>query len=117
MSLGILLGITSTYLLFRPIWQASSEAKRSITAASLSADGDASSQARSDVWWAALIGSFYCIAGVSAILYPGTNWFDPEHAPEGSLTQGHIFSAQVVVMWLGWWLESRRLSPAKGKAA
>jgi len=64
-----------------------------------------------------LIGSFYCVAGLSAIFYPGTDWFDPEHKPSGSINQGHLFSGQVVLMWVGWWLENRRLGRAKGKSA
>lgn len=112
MSLGVLLALTSTYLAFRPALHSN----KSLKPAGVSSNADASQQARSDVLWSALIGSFYCVAGLSAILYPGTDWFDPEHRRSGSINQGHIFSVQVVLMWVGWWVESRRLATGKGKS-
>ncbi|KAM0720183.1 hypothetical protein Q7P37_004319 [Cladosporium fusiforme] len=95
MSLGVLLALTSTYFAFRPAFQrlSSAEVKHSILCA-------------------AVIGSFYCSAAISAIFYPGTHWFDPEFPMEG-LTQREIFSAQVVIMWLAYYLEFRRVGKAK----
>lgn len=117
MSLGVLLALTSTYLAFRPALQGSQQSDKSVKAGGVSSNADASQQARSDVLWSALIGSFYCVAGLSAIFYPGTDWFDPEYQPSGSINQGHLFGAQVILMWAGWWLEKRRLGRAKGKNA
>jgi hypothetical protein len=61
MSLGILLALTSTYFAFRPAFSQLSPA-----------------EAKHNILTAAVVGSFYCVAGLSAIFYPGTHWFDPE---------------------------------------
>ena len=61
---------------------------------------------------AAVIGSMYCFAGLSAILYPETDWFDPEFAREGP-TQREIFGVQVVIMWIAYYLETRRMGSLK----
>lgn len=55
MSLGILLSTTSLYFAYRPFGTQLS------TAAT-----------RDSIFYSALIGSFYCFAGLTAILYPGT---------------------------------------------
>lgn len=75
MSLGVLLALASTYYAFRPAFS-------SLTAR----------EARDSVLSAALIGSMYCSAGISAIFYPGTHWFDPEFEMKG-MTQREIFVA------------------------
>ena len=73
MSLGVLLCLASTYFAFRPAFSKLSPG-----------------EAKHSVLCAAAIGSMYCTAGVSAILYPGTNWFDPEYEMKG-MTQREIF--------------------------
>ena len=57
---------------------------------------------------AAVIGSFYTISGLSAILYPGALGTDPEFG-EG-FPQKWIFGAPLVWNWVGYWLESRKLN-------
>ncbi|USW48763.1 hypothetical protein Slin15195_G020820 [Septoria linicola] len=91
MSLGVLLASMSIYFLFRPT--------RIIV------------QTRDNLWTAAMIGTFYCGAGLSAILYPGTAWQDPEFAGNGE--QRYVFFAVCVAMWLGYWLEASRISKVK----
>lgn len=54
MSLGALLAAASMYYLLRPT--------------------SSIAQAKDNVFTSTLIGSFYCTAGISAILYPGTAW-------------------------------------------
>jgi hypothetical protein len=95
MSLGVLLALTSTYFAFRPAFShlTSGEAKHSVLSA-------------------AVIGSMYCAAGISAIFYPGTHWFDPEYEMKGP-TQREIFGIQVVVMWVAYYLEVSRIGKAK----
>lgn len=61
--------------------------------------------AKESLWWAAVIGSFYCGAGLCAILYPGTAWVDPDLYVEGQRTQKSIFPAVLVVLWVGYFLE------------
>lgn len=73
MSLGVLLGLASTYFAFRPVFS------------KLSAG-----ETKHSVFCAAAIGSMYCAAGVSAIFYPGTHWFDPEYEMKG-MTQREMF--------------------------
>lgn len=88
MTLGIFLALTSTYFAFRPAFQTLSR-----------------SEAKHSVLSAAVIGSLYCAAGLSAIFYPGTHWFDPEYEMKGP-TQREIFGVQVVTMWLAYYLVS-----------
>jgi hypothetical protein len=58
-------------------------------------------EAKNNLRWAAVLGSFYCGAGLSAIFYPGTAWVDPEYKRKGQVTQLEIFSVMLGVMWLG----------------
>ncbi|KAF2212408.1 hypothetical protein CERZMDRAFT_97681 [Cercospora zeae-maydis SCOH1-5] len=87
MTLGVLLASMSTYFLFRP---------------TLSFE-----QTKDNLWAAATIGSFYCAAGLCAILYPGTAWQDPEFPGNGE--QRYVFGGVCILMWLGYWLEARKL--------
>jgi len=91
MSLGVLLAATSSYFLFR-------------RAPNLAAFKD-------NTFNAALIGTFYCGSGLSAILYPGTAWQDPEFRGAGE--QRYIFAAICAMMWIGYGLERRRLGLIK----
>lgn len=80
MSMGVLLTTASAYFTFR---QCDSKAAR-----------------RDSMRTAAIIGSMYCLAGLSAILYPGTTWNDPP-APSGR-PQLFLFSWLVVANWIGY---------------
>jgi hypothetical protein len=95
MSLGILLALTSTYFAFRPALSLLSPA-----------------EAKHSVLTAAVVGSMYCVAGISAIFYPGTHWFDPEYEMKG-MTQREIFLAQLVVTWVAYYFEISRIGKAK----
>ena len=64
---------------------------------------------------AAAIGSFYCLAGLSAILYPGTHWYDPDQKPLDA--QKQLFSGIIALMWVGFGLEAWRIDGGKGKVA
>ncbi|KAK5136382.1 hypothetical protein LTR08_003508 [Meristemomyces frigidus] len=97
MSLGILLASTSLYFAFRPCMSGAST--KPIM------------QARDSLLYSAVIGSFYCAAGLSAILYPGTDWKDPDIETGGG--QLVLFSGVVVAMWVGYALEVSRLGKAK----
>lgn len=63
---------------------------------------------RDSITTAALLGSLYWVTGMSGILYPGTKWQDPEFG-EGA-PQKVVFGMHVVLCWIGWWLEMKRLS-------
>lgn len=64
-----------------------------------------------DLFTAGILGSLYWITGLSAILYPGTLFLDPEFG-EGH-PQAYGFSVFAAMSWLGYWLETRRLTAAK----
>ncbi|CAK4032612.1 hypothetical protein DOTSEDRAFT_67595 [Lecanosticta acicola] len=91
MSLGLLLATSSLYYLFRPA--------RDLQ------------ETKDNLFTSALIGEFYCVAALSAILYPGTAWQDPEFRQGGE--QRYIFGIVCVAMVVGYWLESRRLGKTK----
>lgn len=93
MSLGVLLASSSFYFTFRPC-------------ETLAARIDS-------LRTAAMIGSFYTLAALTAIWYPGSDWSDPDHA--NGRPQLYLFSGLVVVNWFGYWLETRRMG--KGKQA
>ncbi|GAB7358201.1 hypothetical protein MBLNU230_g0354t1 [Neophaeotheca triangularis] len=87
MTLGVFLSLTSLYFAFRP-------------AATVQ-------QAKENTFNAALVGSFYCAAGLVAILYPGTDWNDPEFEKP---PQDVMFTVVVAMMWSAYLLEHRRLA-------
>ncbi|PNS14040.1 UDP-N-acetylglucosamine--dolichyl-phosphate N-acetylglucosaminephosphotransferase [Sphaceloma murrayae] len=86
MTLGLFLCATSFYLLSRP-----ATSKR---------------EAIDSVRLAGLVGSMYCMAGVSAIFYPGTGWSDPPTEDPG---QKWLFPMLTIVNLAGAWMECRRL--------
>ena len=62
---------------------------------------------------AAWIGSFYMLAGLTAILYPDTSWLDPEFRKVRDVdepAQLYVFGVGLGLVWLGWWLEWRRMA-------
>ena len=97
MTLGVMLSSMSLYFAFRPSFPGFSIL------------------AKESYWYSALIGSFYCAAGLSAILYPGTDWKDPGIEVGGA--QKFLFSGVVAAMWVGYGLEVARMGQRKGKGA
>ena len=93
MSIGVLLCSMSLYFAFHAAFS-----KMSIT------------DAKESALYAATIGSFYCAAGMSAILYPGADWQDPGMEEVG---QKYLFSGIVVAMWVAYALEMARLGKTK----
>jgi len=93
MSTGLALGLLTGYYTWRPA--------RDVVAA------------RDSITSAAIVGSLYWVTAMSAILYPGTKWVDPEFG-EGA-PQAPVFLLHAVVAWVGWWLEMRRLAKVKVK--
>lgn len=100
MSLSILLAATSIYILFRAPAAAMSEP----------ALREAQHQSLSLSAW---IGSFYMLAGLTAIWYPGTAWLDPEFRSDEQVdepAQLYIFGGGLIMLWAGWLIEWQRLS-------
>lgn len=96
MSIGALLAALAMFLLYRPY---------------------SSKSARQDgLLIAALVGSLYAVSGLSAILYPGTDWTDPEfydRFTNGDPGQRWIFGSVLVFNWGGFLLERARLGKVK----
>ncbi|KAK4541756.1 hypothetical protein LTR36_007465 [Oleoguttula mirabilis] len=93
MSLGICLASASLYFAFQPVFSGSKL------------------DARDSLFYSAAIGSFYCLAGISAIFYPGTDWKDPDISVGGE--QKYLFSGIVAAMWVGYALEMARMRKSK----
>lgn len=91
MSLGIMLCIASLYYLLR---------KNPSPAAALDS-----------LRISAITGSLYCLAGLTAIWYPGASWTDPEFVK--GRVQLWLFAGILISLWIGYWLES--LTIKKGK--
>lgn len=99
MSLSVLLATTSIYLLFRA------------PAAAMSEPALREAQQHS-LFLSAWIGSFYMLAGLTAIWYPGTAWLDPEFRSNEQVdepVQLYAFGGALVMLWAGWLIEWQRL--------
>ena len=92
MTLGVLLAATSFAFVYKSLLP-----------------GRSKPAVREDLWWAAVVGSLYCVAGLSAIWYPDAAWTDPEFVVEGQVTQLPIFGAVAVAVWSGYAVEVWRL--------
>ena len=80
MSFGLFLGILTAYYAWR--------------------GATTPQQAKDSLWTAAILGSLYWVAGLSAILYPGTLAVDPEFG-EG-FPQFWVFVGGLVMPWVGY---------------
>jgi len=89
MSMGLALGLSSLYYLYRPQYN------------------------KDSVFTAALLPSIYFVTQASAILYPGSAWIDPEFGTEADAPQPKGIPVILGVTWLGYWLETRRLAGLK----
>ena len=99
MSTGLVACLLSGYYLFRtpPTATQSSKGNDSVRKVAL----------KDSLFTAAMIGSIYTVTGLSAILYPGAKGIDPEFGD--GFPQLYVFGGSLMVNWLGWWLENRRL--------
>ena len=100
MSTGLVACLLSGYYLFRTPPTATQSVKGNDSARKIAL--------KDSLFTAAMIGSIYTVTGLSAILYPGAKGTDPEFG-EG-FPQGYLFAGSLVVNWVGWWLENRKLS-------
>lgn len=67
--------------------------------------------AKDSLFVAACVGSLTTIAGLSAILYPGTTWVDPEFSNGAQIApQVYIFGGQLLINWFCYSLEKGRLN-------
>ncbi|ETN37162.1 uncharacterized protein HMPREF1541_08152 [Cyphellophora europaea CBS 101466] len=99
MSLSVLLAVTTLYILFRPV------------AGSLPSSA-ASESVKHDLLLSSWIGSFYMLAGLSAIWYPGTGWLDPEFRVDENVdepAQLYVFGGGLALLWAGYAIERTRL--------
>ena len=77
MSMGLCLGLLTLYYTWRP-----------------------TRAPKDSLFTAALLGSLFWITGMSAILYPGTMWTDPEFGEDAS--QRVPFAVLAVLPWVGY---------------
>ncbi|GIJ92522.1 hypothetical protein Asppvi_001800 [Aspergillus pseudoviridinutans] len=87
MSLGMVLGLTTLYYLYRPA-----------TSAELKCH-----YLQTSVW----IGSLYWITQLSAFFYPGSLAVDPEFGQGGP--QVYICAAMFAMLCTGYWMENKKL--------
>jgi hypothetical protein len=113
MSMGLCLGVLTAYFAWRPAFSSRSSAAQNGAGAEAGAEGGEGMTERESVTIAAVLGALYWVTGLSAILYPGTLWVDPEFGT--GAPQAPIFVASAVVSWVGWGLEMRRLRKFKPK--
>jgi hypothetical protein len=95
MTLGVLLATMSIYFAFRPAFTPRMKPAEQVQS----------------VLWASTVGSFYCLAALCAIWYPGTDWKDPESEFGGE--QKYLFGGVVVAMWVAYALEASRLGSVR----
>lgn len=73
-----------------------------------------STQKRESLFTAAIIGSIYAVTGLSAILYPGSAGCDPDLCgSEGTFGQKYVFGPLLILTWIGYALEVRKLGGEK----
>lgn len=105
MSMGALLGLSTLYFIWRPV---------------ISSVPFTKAMTKDSMFSAALIGSLYWITGLSAGLYPGAMFLDPEfigtkHDAKilGFPGQGPVFAMHALICWVGYALAVRGLGGLK----
>jgi hypothetical protein len=77
----------------------------------LSRRANSSETEKSLVFVAAVVGSSTALAGLSAILYPGTAWTDPEFDTGALIApQAYVFVGHLMFTWAGYMLEMSKLN-------
>ena len=109
MSLGLCLGLLTGYFAWRPVFAAPSKNIKALKGGEGGEDRGIGEQ--ESITISAVLGTLYWISGLSAILYPGTLWIDPEFGT--GAPQVPIFVLSVVAAWVGWGFEMRRLKKSK----
>lgn len=62
--------------------------------------------------WVLVLQNLIYLSSLSGILYPGAAWMDPQFG-DGS-PQLYTFPGLLGVLWVGWWVEMRRLARRAG---
>lgn len=62
---------------------------------------------RAYLGWVLALQNIVYLSSLSGILYPGAGWADPQFG-EGK-SQLYMFPVLVVMVWVGWWVEVRRV--------
>lgn len=105
MSMGFVLGLTALYYAWRPVFSKTQYTK---------------AMTKDSLFTATVIATLYWITGLSASLYPGCAWQDPEflgteidYKTLGGPAQLTVFSVHGIVAWVAYALESSRLGKVK----
>ncbi|KEQ62618.1 uncharacterized protein M437DRAFT_49343 [Aureobasidium melanogenum CBS 110374] len=109
MSLGLFVGVITFYILF---FLLPSLASSDTYPPSRSPSSTKLQQVHLN--WVLVLQNLMYISSLSGILYPGAGWTDPEFG-DGK-PQAYVFPCLVGVLWVGWWVERRRIERvAQGK--
>lgn len=99
-TLSVTLGLATLFYTWGPSFKSTS--RPATTPAVAATQREVQRQrTRDSLSTAAFVGSIYWLAGLAAILYPGTDGVDPEFGPPGSFPQGPAFSAIAAMAVLG----------------
>lgn len=105
MSMGAVLGLTTLYFTWRPVFSSIHYTPTAV---------------KDSMFSAAWIGTLYWLTGLSAGLYPGAKFLDPEFAGTkydvkffGFPAQSVVFAVSGVLCWVAYGLEVRRLGALK----
>lgn len=102
MSLGLFVGIITFYVLF---FLLPSLASSNTYPPTRSPSSTKLQQVHLN--WVLVLQNLMYISSLSGILYPGAGWTDPEFG-DGK-PQAYVFPWLVVVLWVGWWIERKRI--------
>ncbi|KAF2807069.1 uncharacterized protein BDZ99DRAFT_448803 [Mytilinidion resinicola] len=111
MSLGVLLGALTLYYTWRTPYLTPTFSVATTVSAAVATRKDS-------ITTAALLGSLYWVAGVSAIWYPGTAWVDPEFRGQWGGRedpQKRVFTGLAVGCVVAWGLERWSLAAWEGR--
>lgn len=62
---------------------------------------------RAHLGWVLALQNIVYLSSLSGILYPGAGWTDPQFGD--ARPQFYAFPVLVVLVWVGWWVEVRRV--------
>ncbi|KAK1827027.1 hypothetical protein QBC39DRAFT_184873 [Podospora conica] len=99
-TLSVTLGLATLFYTWGPSFKSTS--RPAATPAIAATQHEVRRQrARDSLGTAAFVGSVYWLAGLAAILYPGTDGVDPEFGTPGSFPQGPLFATVSALAVLG----------------
>tara|TARA_R110002003_G_scaffold59_20_gene5384 strand:- start:5836 stop:6138 length:303 start_codon:yes stop_codon:yes gene_type:complete len=96
MSMGLFIGIITWYTLYMQL-----------------PNTQAPAVYMSHLTWILVLQTLIYVSSLSGILYPGALWMDPQFG-DGK-PQLYSFPPVVMMAWVGWWVERRRIAGEVGR--